>query len=184
MLQGGHERLPDRQTDRQTGWIQYTLPNFVAGGINMPLNQSSSNSHKRFENFTNLGILCPKETGIAIYNMTHHYTNICRKLLCNQEYTEVYWGIQRYAGGNQRLLGVLWGIPSPQKFENLSKGTTHPPKNPVPWVYAPLIGSNIPANMVISPLRAKYYQREQNMYLHLCHSTRFAWYRQLKSFLK
>ena len=23
----------DRQTDRQTGWIQYTPPNFVAGGI-------------------------------------------------------------------------------------------------------------------------------------------------------
>ena len=37
MLQGGHERLTDRQTDgqtdRQTGWIQYTLPNFVAGSI-------------------------------------------------------------------------------------------------------------------------------------------------------
>ena len=30
MLQGGHERL----TDRQTGWIQYTPPNFVAGGYN------------------------------------------------------------------------------------------------------------------------------------------------------
>ena len=38
MLQGGHKRLTDRQTDgqtdSQTGWIQYTPPNFVAGGIN------------------------------------------------------------------------------------------------------------------------------------------------------
>ena len=45
MLQGGHERVTDRQTDgqtdrqtdrrtdRQTGWIQYTPPNFVVGGI-------------------------------------------------------------------------------------------------------------------------------------------------------
>ena len=33
MLQGGHERLTDRQTDGQTGWIQYTPTNFVAGGI-------------------------------------------------------------------------------------------------------------------------------------------------------
>ena len=43
MLQGGHERLTDRQTDRQTGWIQYTPTNFVAGGINiqkLPFNNS------------------------------------------------------------------------------------------------------------------------------------------------
>ena len=36
MLQGGHENVngqTDRETDRQTGWIQYTPPNFVSGGI-------------------------------------------------------------------------------------------------------------------------------------------------------
>ena len=40
MLQGGHERLTqrqtDRRTDRQTGWIQYTPTNFVAVGIMEP----------------------------------------------------------------------------------------------------------------------------------------------------
>ena len=127
----------------------------------MPLNQSPSNSHKRFNNFTNLGILCPKEIGIVIYNMSHHYKNTFRKILCNQEFTTVYWGIQWYAGGNQRPLGVLWGIPTPQKFENLSKGTTYQPKNIMAWVYGPLIGCTISANTVINPLRAKYFQREQ-----------------------
>ena len=29
------DRQTDRRTDRQTGWIQYTPPNFVAGGIMM-----------------------------------------------------------------------------------------------------------------------------------------------------
>ena len=30
----GRTRKVNRQTDRRTGWIQYTPPNFVAGGIN------------------------------------------------------------------------------------------------------------------------------------------------------
>ena len=47
MLQGGHakvNRRTDGQTDRQTGWIQYTPPNFVAGGIknNTDFHQSSA----------------------------------------------------------------------------------------------------------------------------------------------
>ena len=32
-VNGQTDRQTDRRTDRQTGWIQYTPPNFVAGGI-------------------------------------------------------------------------------------------------------------------------------------------------------